>query len=277
MNYKDFIANPSRACAVVVHRGIWEAAPENSLLAIERAIAAGHPVVEIDVRRTTDGGFVLLHDDTFERTADVREQPEAMTLADATRLRLRNREGGATNMLTDEKVPTLDEVFELTRDRIFIHLDVKKKEIIPEILARARSMGVDRQVDFWGDLQTPGDLAWIRETVEPHGVLFMPKTRLNAVDAGAQLDLVFDLAPAVCEIIYDTLDDIRPVRERFESAGIALWVNTLDGVACGGFTDTAALERPEEIWGPLIDAGVSVIQTDYAGLLKSFIDHRPAK
>jgi glycerophosphoryl diester phosphodiesterase len=144
MNYRDFISNPSRPCAVVVHRGIWEAAPENSLLAIERAIDAGHQVVEIDVRRTVDGEAV-------------------------NRLRLRNRDGGRANMLTQEKVPTLDEVFELTRDRIFIHLDVKRKEIIPEVLARAQALGVDQQVDFWSDLQTRKDLAWIREAVKPHG------------------------------------------------------------------------------------------------------------
>ncbi len=50
MDYADYIADPSRDCAIVVHRGIWRAAPENSLLAIERAISAGYDVVEIDVR-----------------------------------------------------------------------------------------------------------------------------------------------------------------------------------------------------------------------------------
>ncbi|UXN75893.1 glycerophosphodiester phosphodiesterase family protein (plasmid) [Devosia sp. A8/3-2] len=40
---------PGRNCAVIAHRGIWRDAPENSLLAIEAAIAGGHDVVEIDV------------------------------------------------------------------------------------------------------------------------------------------------------------------------------------------------------------------------------------
>ncbi|RUV50585.1 glycerophosphodiester phosphodiesterase family protein, partial [Mesorhizobium sp. M5C.F.Ca.IN.020.14.1.1] len=185
MNYRDYISNPSRPCAVVVHRGIWEAAPENSLLAIERAISAGHDVVEIDVRRTVDGEFVLLHDDTLERMAGVKKRPEAMTLKEVTKLRLRDRDGGEANVLTREKVPSLNEVFELTRDRIFIHLDVKHREVIPEVLTRAQAMGIDQQVDFWAELQTPRDLAWIREVVGPHGVLFMPKTRLNAPDAAA--------------------------------------------------------------------------------------------
>lgn len=274
MNYRDYISDPQRSCAVVVHRGIWEAAPENSLLAIERAIVAGHRVVEIDVRRTADGALVLLHDSTLERMAGLKQLPEELPLHQVAGLKLRNRDGGDANMLTEEKLPTLNEVFELTRDRIFTHLDVKRREIIPEVLALAQAMGVDQQVDFWSDLQTPHDLAWIRDVIEPHGVLFMPKTRLNAPDAAAQLDLVFDLSPAVCELRHDTLGDITAVRERFAAAGIALWCNTLDGVACGGFTDMAALETPEEIWGTLIDAGVSVIQTDHANLLQAFIANR---
>ncbi|TIQ71677.1 MAG: glycerophosphodiester phosphodiesterase family protein [Mesorhizobium sp.] len=274
MNYRDYISNPSRPCAVVVHRGFWEGAPENSLLAIARAIAAGHDIVEIDVRRTVDGEFVLLHDDTLERMAGSKKRPESMTLKEVTKLRLRDRDGGEANVLTRERVPSLNEVFELTRDRIFIHLDVKHREVIPEVLTLAQAIGVDQQVDFWADLQTPRDLAWIREVVGPHGVLFMPKTHLNAADAATQLDLVFDLAPAVCELVYDTLGDITAVSDRFAAAGIALWCNTLDGVACGGFTDTAARDNPDDIWGRLIDAGVSVIQTDHADLLRAFATDR---
>ncbi|WP_246705520.1 glycerophosphodiester phosphodiesterase [Rhizobium sp. P40RR-XXII] len=55
MDYADYIADPSRDCAIVVHRGIWRAAPENSLLAIERAMSAGYDAVEIDVRCSSDG------------------------------------------------------------------------------------------------------------------------------------------------------------------------------------------------------------------------------
>ncbi len=46
---------------------------------------------------------------------------------------------------------------------------------------------------------------------------------------------------------------------------LGLIIIRFDGVACCGFTDTAALTRPDEIWGGLIGAGVSVVQTDLAG------------
>ena len=49
---------------------------------------------------------------------------------------------------------------------------------------------------------------------------------------------------------------------------------TLDSVSCAGFTDTAALKDPDAIWGRLIDAGVSAIQTDEPEALRAYIGAR---
>jgi glycerophosphoryl diester phosphodiesterase len=47
---------------VVAHRGASSLAPENSLEAFEAAIAVGADMVEFDVRSTTDGVLVVVHD-----------------------------------------------------------------------------------------------------------------------------------------------------------------------------------------------------------------------
>jgi D-psicose/D-tagatose/L-ribulose 3-epimerase len=52
------------------HRGDPESAPENTLAALEAAVAAGADYVEIDVHRSADGVFVVLHDDTVDRTTN---------------------------------------------------------------------------------------------------------------------------------------------------------------------------------------------------------------
>ncbi|MGV1756697.1 glycerophosphodiester phosphodiesterase family protein [Rhizobium sp. A22-96] len=274
MNYIDYVADPTRDCAIVVHRGIWRAAPENSLLSIERAMSAGYDVVEIDVRRSSDGELFLLHDDTLERMAGLNREPEALTLQQLSSLTLRDRDGGEANPMTGEKLPSLKDVFELTRDRIFIHLDVKDRQLIPDVIACARAMGVDQQVDFWGNLKTADDLAWIRANVSPQAVLFMAKTRLEAPDAASQLHLLFQLNPFLCEIYFDRLEQVVERKALFQKAGIALWVNTLDSVSSAGFTDSAALRDPESIWGRLIDAGISAIQTDEPAALKNYIRSR---
>jgi len=274
VSYREFIADKIRDCAVVAHRGIWRNAPENSLTAIQRAIDAGYDVVEIDIRRSADGGLFLLHDDTLERMTGLDQRPEALASSDLSVLRLRDRDGGEGNAFTLERLPSLAEVFELTRGRIFLHLDVKDREVIPNVIALATAMGVEHEVDFWAALKTEKDLNWIRKTILPHDVLFLAKTRLNVPGAATQLALLHDLSPSVCEIYFDRLEELNAVKTLTRNTGMALWVNTLDSVACAGFTDTAALADPDAVWGRLIDTGISVIQTDEAAALKSYLAAR---
>lgn len=275
MNYREFIADRNRDCGIVAHRGVWRDAPENSLLAIERAIRSGYDVVEIDVRRCADGGLFLQHDDTLERMTGLDKAVEMLSSEHLSVLRLRNRDGEDDNAFTLEKLPSLAEVFELARDRIFLHLDVKDRSIIPDVIDGAKAMGVAHQVDFWASLKTEEDLAWIRATV-PEDILFVAKTRLNVVDAANQLALLKALSPGVCEIYFDTLDQLSVVETLVRDTGMALWVNTLDSVSCAGLTDTAARADPDAVWGRLIDAGISIIQTDEASALKSYLAARRA-
>ena len=64
---------------VVGHRGAAAEAPENTLSALERAWQSGAHWCEVDVQRTADGVAVLVHDDSWQRTAGVdvtvRETP----------------------------------------------------------------------------------------------------------------------------------------------------------------------------------------------------------
>ena len=70
------------------------------------------------------------------------------------------------------------------------------------------------------------------------------------------------------------LDQVTALRDRFAAADIALWVNTLDSVASPGFTDSAALIDPDAVWGRLLNAGFSTIQTDEMAALQRFLATR---
>lgn len=65
---------------VVAHRGSSAAAAEHTLAAYELAIAEGADALECDVRLTSDGHLVCLHDRTLSRTSDVRGLVSEMTL-----------------------------------------------------------------------------------------------------------------------------------------------------------------------------------------------------
>src|SRR5690606_27481534 len=60
---------PAGTAYVAAHRGDLTA-PENTIPALEAAIASGADFVEVDVQLTADGVPVLMHDWTVDRTTD---------------------------------------------------------------------------------------------------------------------------------------------------------------------------------------------------------------
>lgn len=58
---------------VIGHRGASGCAPENTLPAFERAMAAGADLVELDYFHSADGVPVVLHDYTLDRTTNAEE------------------------------------------------------------------------------------------------------------------------------------------------------------------------------------------------------------
>jgi glycerophosphoryl diester phosphodiesterase len=115
---------------VIAHRGASASAPENTLSAIRAAVACGADAVEIDVRRSRDGEYVVLHDHTLGRTTDVhrhrwrRQGPrvDQLTLAQLRRLDAGSWKGPS---FVGERIPTLAEVLDLiasTRARLLIEI-----------------------------------------------------------------------------------------------------------------------------------------------------------
>jgi glycerophosphoryl diester phosphodiesterase len=116
---------------IVAHRGASHDAPENTLAALRAAWTQGADLVEIDVRLTRDGEVVLLHDETFERTAGCAGKPEDMDLAE-----IRALEAGAWKgpPFAGEKVPTLAEALAAVRPDKGILIEIKEgRELVPAL------------------------------------------------------------------------------------------------------------------------------------------------
>jgi len=75
---------------VIAHRGDRAHAPENTLVALERALAAGCDAFELDVHLTADSTVVVCHDATLDRTTDGTGAIGRTTFAE-----LRERDAGA--------------------------------------------------------------------------------------------------------------------------------------------------------------------------------------
>lgn len=100
----------AQATLLAAHRGgalLW---PENSLLAFRNAIALGVDFLELDVHLSKDGEVVVIHDPTLDRTTTGTGAVRDLTLAELRTLRLKDKDG----KVTDEAIPTLDEVLALS-------------------------------------------------------------------------------------------------------------------------------------------------------------------
>jgi glycerophosphoryl diester phosphodiesterase len=71
---------------IIAHRGGGSLAPENTLAALRCGRGHGYRAVEIDVKLTSDGIAVLMHDATLERTTNGTGPVKARTWQELSRL-----------------------------------------------------------------------------------------------------------------------------------------------------------------------------------------------
>ncbi len=107
---------------LAAHRGGAALWPENSLLAFRSAIALGCDLLELDVHLTDDGELAVMHDPTLDRTTDARGAVAALNAGELRRVRLK----GPAGVLTDERLPMLDDVLALVApSRVDLLIEVK--------------------------------------------------------------------------------------------------------------------------------------------------------
>src|SRR5260221_993338 len=101
------------------HRGSPAEHPENTIVSFQSAIDAGCDLVECDVHLTADGELAVIHDHMLERTTNGTGLVGAHTLAE-----LRVLDAGK-----GQKIPLLEEVIELVRDRVGLVIETKQNPV----------------------------------------------------------------------------------------------------------------------------------------------------
>ncbi len=126
---------------IVAHRGGSRLAPENTLLAFERAAALGADAMEIDVRLTSDGTVVVFHDEDTTRLTGEPGTIEGRPLSSVSALDAAfsfTPDGGATHPLrgTGVRIPTFAEALARFPGMRF-NVDAKSEDAgLAEALAR---------------------------------------------------------------------------------------------------------------------------------------------
>lgn len=105
---------PRHGPRTVGHRGASALAPENTLLAVERAIEHGLDLVEVDVHLSAGGELVVIHDGEV-RVAGRMSPVSTLTAAELAKVPLGDGQG----------VPRLAEVLAVARGRIGVYVELK--------------------------------------------------------------------------------------------------------------------------------------------------------
>jgi glycerophosphoryl diester phosphodiesterase len=198
----------------LAHRGDWRAAPENSVAAMQAALAIpGCDGLEFDVRASSDGVPILLHDPSLLRVQGVDAVPSALTAAECAELGI--------SLLADvlqavgcdpfldvelkERVPAAIDVLEIERGRV-------DDDGRPE-LRNAVVSSFDAAV-----------LGWLQEA-QPTWPRWLNSFALNP----AAIELAASLGCAAVSVHLSGIDGASVALAREAGLGVAAWtVRSLD-------------------------------------------------
>lgn len=272
---------PPGQVVVVAHRGCFAAEPENSPEAILACWRMGVEVVENDVRATRDGELVVVHDDTVDRVTNGWGYLEDLTMAEITRLRVREREGGAAALVTDLPVPTLRAYFRAAKHRVMINLELKPsagaswQALLDKSIAIAREEGVVDQILLKvPDVRNHGKTSrtHLLETVKvPDGVAVMPIIWQSDAPAAARLDQLERFKPVGYEVPFQSLDYFKQVARDPRLAGRPLMAVAVRPYWSAGLDDARAMADPDANWGRLVASGANYVMTDRAEALVRYL------
>lgn len=246
---------PDDKVMVVAHRGDWREAPENSVWAVKKAIEKGVDMAEIDLAMTKDSVLILMHDNTIDRTTTGKGKPSDFTLDEIKKLHLRDGLGVETQM----KVPTLQEILEISDGKILLNLD-KGFDYIKQVYPWVKKRNMLDQILFKGHESYPefnqkyGDIK--------NEIHYMPIIQLGKEEDLKKIsDYIKNYKIYGFEFTVGTTEknliDFKSLREK----KIKVWVNSLWPHHNAGNNDDLVLENAD-VYDWYINKGVNIIQTD---------------
>lgn len=119
---KNYSIDEIKKLIVVAHRGGAALGPENTLLTIEKGIAAGADMIEIDIHQTLDGKLVVCHDQSIDRTTNGKGKIRDLTLDEIRKYRILDSNGN----VTDQTIPTFEEVLDLIDGKVKLLVEIKR-------------------------------------------------------------------------------------------------------------------------------------------------------
>lgn len=250
-------AQAAPATLFAAHRGgalLW---PENSLLAFRNAVALGADFIEFDVHLSREGEVVVIHDPTLDRTTSGSGPVKDRTVAELKAVRLKDRTGA----LTEETVPTLDEVAAVAakgKRRMLLEIKVDA--------SRARYPGIEEKMlailDRHGMAPSTVVMAFeastwrrVRELRPDVATCALYSARmLGRTTLAAELETLRSAGVRFIGVEHTAVDAAAVTQAREAGIGLGAWT----------VNDAAGMKRQ-------IDAGAAILITDQPDVAKTLL------
>lgn len=236
------------------HRGaggqLGVIAPEDTVIAVNAAVAWGLDFVETDPRPTADGYLVNLHDDTVDRTTDGTGDASALTLSEIQAMNVDIAQFPGD--FSCAQIPTLEEILLAARGRIHVLVDANKTDRVDLLVAAI----VNTDTLDWAIFDTSS-----AEKISA-ALLIAPQlhTMIRVSDeAGleSQLATFAEHPPVIVEIDSNTPELAPVVRAQGHRPMMDVFIADVTAITSGS----------TDFYTDALDSGVQILQTDRPDLL----------
>ena len=234
----------SKRVVVIAHRGEHLRHPENTLAAFQAAIDAGADYFELDVRTTSDGKLVLMHDGNVDRMTNGKGDVASMTFDDLRKLEVGLK---MAPEWAGTRIPTFDEALALAHGKIGVYVDSKRISGQDVVDALTRHDMIDKVV-IYGGARYLKDVVTLQPKLKAMPEAQNPATLRTLIDNLQLKVAAFDAK--------DFNDETIAVAR---AANVEIYVDRLGDA-----------DNPEK-WQDAIDRGAAGIQTDHPAELVAYL------
>lgn len=235
---------------VVAHRGDHTVYPENTLEGYASTIKDGADYIEIDLRTTSDGQLVSMHDASVNRMTESKGLIKDLTLQQVEELKVRVKSKPDT---ATYRIPLFEQILKLCRDKIYIYIDFKEADATAT-LNLLKKYHMEKHVLVY--INKASQITdWRKTDPTMPLMLSMPD---SVKDAGAMKKFIDAYHPDVLDGNYNTYT--TSMLEFAASLNLPVWPDA-----------QGPLEGPQ-VWDKAVALGLKGLQTDNPPVLIKYLE-----
>ena len=182
---------------IIAHRGFSGIAPENTLIAFQKAIDCKADYFELDVHRTKNDSIVVIHNASVDKTSSngFKGEIAEMNYSDLRAVNVGySRKFG--NKYENEKIPTLREALALAKGKIKVCIEIKVFGTEKEVLKIVNELGVKEDVIIFSfnyqvlakirQLDTDIPILWLINKADNMTIEYAKIIESNAIGVGPE-------------------------------------------------------------------------------------------